>query len=140
VFVLADAKNIIGLIEERKETTNEDGNSLITEESQSEEEDAVNNEEETMKNGVVKERDGNKKDTDVIMNEDIQDKLNKLEEIKKEIKMAKHEELDRLRKKNFELQKELKMMKNMLVGFPEFVRNTIDKEIDSEIGIYLGKK
>ena len=41
---------------------------------------------------------------------------------------------------NFELQKELKMMKNMLVGFPEFVRNTIDKEFDSEIGIYLGKK
>lgn len=139
VFVLADAKNIIGLIEERKETMNEDGNSLITEESQSEEEEAVN-EEETNKNGVVKERDGNKKDTDVIMNEDIQDKLNKLEEIKKEIKMAKHEELDRLRKKNFELQKELKMMKNMLVGFPEFVKNTIDKEFDMEIGMYLGKK
>ena len=142
VFVLADAKNIVGLIEERKETTNEDAASLITEESPSEEEELINEDEVTnnRNGGVAKERDGNKKDTDVVMNEDIQDKLNKLEEIKKEIKMAKHEELDRLRKKNFELQKELKLMKNMLIGFPEFVKNTIDKELDSELAMYLGKK
>ena len=143
VFVLADEKHIVDLIDKPDEETNKEGISIFTGDSPSENEEMVNEEEATNNKsgvGVAKERDGNKKDTDVVINEDIKDKLNKLEEMKKEIRMAKHEELDRLRKKNMELKEELIKVKDMLEKFPDFVKSVIDRVYDSELETYLGKK
>ena len=150
VFVLSNNNYIIELVGERLLMNDEESNNSSDKEALSKNEENSNNNtnsNNSMNMGQDKEKERDKdKDKDINSKNVSKDNINNINNIKIQddeeiskinIGNSRNVHFDRVQERINKIQSELINIKEKIEKFPDYIDETIDKEIDNELNIYL---